>query len=310
MEMKHLRTSLAAAMGGALLIAGLLLGTSLAIAEESDEPEVTEDGTSGDSLTRVFGFVQDLIEPEPGQDVADDLARIAEELEDDLGPLLDQIRELANAAIDEAVEFGALTEEQAERARDRVEGFALPGRFPFLERGFRLCPEGLEFGPMPKWFELPKDFELPENFPFGPDGPDFGPLPEGFHFHFGPLERFGEDLEGLIEDLDIELDELRELLESGMSLDDALQELGTDLESLLADAREQALARIDELVEEGDLTEEQADRIEEMLEGLDCRRRGHGFFGPWHHFFEGEDPAAEETLLDVRSRLGRRQPAA
>ncbi len=327
MKMKSLRTSIAAAMGGALLIAGLLVGASLALAQESDEPEVTEEGTNGDSLTRVFGFVQDLLEGET-ESVAEeageeDLERIAEELRDDLTPLIDQIRELADAAIDEAVESGALTEEQAERARERVEGFTLPEEFPFLKRGFRFgvpedfecfgfrfgpdglesredCPEfelpegfpfgpdGFEFGPGPEWFELPEDFELPEGFPFGPDGFEFGPMPDGFEFRFGPFERFGDRLEDFAEGLDIDLAELQELLESGMSLDEALQELGTDLDSLVADAREQALEQIDQLVDEGDLSEEQANRIKELLESIDL---GHFPFGP--HRFDidrGEGP--------------------
>lgn len=320
MNMKRLRTSIAAAMGAALLIAGLLVGASLALAQESDEPEVTEEDPTGDSLTRMFGFVQDMLEEEtePDEGAADDLAQISEELREDLAPLIDQIKERVNAAIDKAVDSGAVTEEQAERARDRVEAFSLPERFRFFERGFRFGPD--KFGPMPDWLELPEDFELPEGFPFGPDGLDFGPLPEDFEFRFGPFDRFGEHLEDFVEDLDVDVDELPELLESGMSLDEALAELGTDLESVLADAREQALAKIDQLVEDGELTEEQADRIKEMLEGIDLAgpfpfglhrldldpgefphfdrsNRGHGFFGPWEDFFE-EDPAADDPAAD------------
>lgn len=322
MNMKRLRTSIAAAMGAALLLAGLLVGASLALAQESDEPEVTEEDANGDSLTRMFGLVEDMLEDEtaPEEAAEADLARIAEELRDDLVPLVDQMKDRVNAAIDEAVDSGAITEEQAERARDRVEAFSLPERFPLLERGFWPGPDKFGFGSMPDWLKLPEDFELPEGFPFGPDGLDFGSLPEDFEFRFGPFDRFGGHLEDFVEDLDVDVDELRELLESGMSLDEALEELGTDLESLLADARQQALAKIDQLVEDGDLTEEQADRIKEMLEGIDLTgpfpfglhrldmdfgefphfdrwHRGHGFSGPWEDFFD-EDPAAEDPAAE------------
>ena len=339
MNKKRLRTSIAAAMGGALLLAGLLVGASLALAQESDEPEVTEEDTNGDSLNRAFGYVQDLLDEETesaaGEAAEEELARIAEQLQDDLAPLIDQIRELAYTAIDEAAESGALTEEQAERARDRVEGFAVPEAFPFLKRGFRFVmppdfecfgfhfdPDGLESS------EDCPEFELPEGFPFGTDGFEFGPLPDDFEFRFGPLERFGERIEDFVEGLDIDLDELRELMESGMTLDEALQELGTDLESLAADAREQAMAQIDQMVEEGDLTEEQATRIKELLESIDLGNfpfglhrfdidlgegpgfggwgQGHGFFGHWDEFFDdeepmadNEEPMAEESLLDT-----------
>jgi polyhydroxyalkanoate synthesis regulator phasin len=302
------------------------------LAQDSEEPEVVEDSTSGDSLTRVFEYVEDLLadDLESGEDpAADDLSAIAEQFQDDVAPLIEEIKELANAAIDAAVDSGALSEELAERARDRVERFALPEGFPFLGRGFRLgTPPDFEcfpfrFGPegfdssedcpdfeLPERFELPEGFELPEDLPFGPNG---------FEFRFGPLERFGEHLDEFVEGLDIDLDELRKLLESGMSLDEALQELGTDLESLLAEAREQALVEIDELVADGELSEEQADRIKELVESIqletipfglhrfdlesgelsDLRRwgRDHGFRGPWHDC-DDEDPAAKESQLD------------
>lgn len=335
MNTKRLRTSLAAAIGGAVLMAGLLVGASFAMAQDSEEPGVIEESENGDSLTRVFGLVEDLIadEAESEDAAADDLARIAEQLQDDLVPLLEEIKDLANTAIDDAVDSGALTEEQAERARDRLERFALPEKFPFLERGsfrfgtppdfgcfgFRLAPDGLERG------EDCPELELPEGFPFGPDGfesdrlPDLFRLPEdfelpegfespeGFEFRFGPFGRFGEDLEELVEGLDLDLGELRELLQSGMSLDEALQELGTDLESLFADAREQAFDRIDELVDNGELSEERANRIKEMLEGIDPGEFPSGFRfpdpgrhgpGPWG-LFGSEDADAEESLFDA-----------
>ena len=116
MNTNRFRTSFAAAVGGAVLIAGLLVGASFALAQDVEEPEIAEDGENGDSLTRVFGLVEDLLsdETDPVEGgAADDLAAIAEQFHDDIAPLLDEIRERANAAIDEAVESGALTDEQA-----------------------------------------------------------------------------------------------------------------------------------------------------------------------------------------------------
>ena len=131
----------------------------------------------------------------------------------------------------------------------------------------------------------------------------------------------GFDLFG---DLDVDLGELREQLESGASLDEALDGLGLDLEELAGQALEDALAHLDEMVAAGRMTQEHADSLEEMIEGLDFseglpfgiggfRFDGefpkfpmdgmHGPGGHGHGFFEDRDcapsPIGEETLLDA-----------
>jgi hypothetical protein len=133
--------------------------------------------------------------------------------------------------------------------------------------------------------------------------------------------RDGFDLFG---DLDVDLGELREQLESGASLDEALDGLGLDLEELAGQALEDALAHLDEMVADGRMTQEHADSLEEMLEGLDFSDglpfgiggfrfdgefpkfpidgmrgpggHGHGFFGDRDC---GPTSIGEETLVDA-----------
>ena len=293
MNMKSLRTGLTAAVGGAVLVAGLILGATLATAQDAEEV---------DPLDRLFGFVEDLAQQgASGELDVESLEQIAADLTAEVEPLLDEIREKALDAIDEAVRLEAITEEQADRLRERVESYQLPENFPFGHRRFG-------FGMLP-------DVELPEGFPF--EGRDFRLPLEGFDFR---------PFDGFLDELDLDLSDLRDQLESGATLDEALENLGIDLEQLVADAREEALARIDDLVAEGELSEERADAIREMLEGIDLSeglpfglrdfrfhfelpdldRNGEGFFGPHGRghgfgFFggDGADAVYEGTARDA-----------
>jgi hypothetical protein len=277
MNMKSLRTGLAAAVGGAVLVAGLILGAAFATAQDTEE---------ADPLDRLFGLVEDLTEQGEAAELdAETLEQIAADLSAEVEPLLDEIREKALDAIDEALRVEALTAEQADRLRERVESYQLPESFPFGHRrfiipgeseclGFRFGPDGMEGN------EDCPDLEFPEGFPFGDDG--FRLPPRGFDLR---------PFEGFLDDLELDLSELREQLESGATLDEALENLGIDLEELAAIAREEALARIDDLVAEGKISEEQADAIREMLEGIDF---GEGFpFGMGDFRFDFDLPEGD-----------------
>jgi hypothetical protein len=134
---------------------------------------------------------------------------------------------------------------------------------PFEPRDFfGTVPEGLDFGS--------------GNFPFGPriEGFEFdGRLFDFGDFDLGDFDLMGE-LEGLAERLGTTVEELREKFESGMSPDEILDALGIDRDTLVAETLEQAIVKIDELVADGVLSQDQADSIKGMLERLGS---GEGF---------------------------------
>lgn len=314
MSMKNLRTGIAAATGGAVLLAGLLVGASLAFAQESDEPP--EEST----LERIFGIVEDAVaDSDATSTAAESLDEITADLLADIEPLVDQIRDRVLIAVDDAVAAELLTDEQAAALKERIAAFELPDELPLWGHGLRFGAEDFDFdgdcfrfrfGPEGTTAEGDCP-EFPEGFPFGP---------EGFRFDGRPFEFFGDELDGFLEDLEFDIDGLMERLDSGMNLDEALQDLDVDLEQLLSDARDKALAGIDELVEDEELSEERADRIREMLEGIDLSGafpfgledfdlegfdfgdlgdfHFEGFGGPHGHgfkFFFGDDSGGEDV---------------
>ena len=273
MKMKSLRTGVAAAMGGAVLMAGLLVGASLALADETDEPDTPQEetrgelgGFMGDRFHKMAGGLEDLAAELglPLEEIREQLhdGATLEEIAEGLGVDLDQVftdlRASALAEIDQRVADGDLTEEQGDSIKERIESFE-PGEGPFGTRPNR-----------------------------------------GMHA-----------FRGFLGDLDIDLDSLRESIKSGMTLDDALEDLGLDVDALLSDAVENATAHIDELVAEGRITQERADEMKERLEsfelgeGFPLGSRGFGddgFRSPrGHGFFDGppDEANAEGALRDV-----------
>jgi polyhydroxyalkanoate synthesis regulator phasin len=305
MNTKRLRTSVAAAMGGAVLLAGLLVGASFALAQETEEPDVTVESDAPDrargarddarrwvgnleGIAEEFGTTLDELKAQlAGGATLDD---IATDLGIDMQDVVERLRQEALDAIDQQVADGNLTQERADSIKERIESFDLEDGFPFGKHG----PRG----------EAPEGFDDEHRGSRGfVEGLDLG----GFRGHHGDgFEFFG--------DLDIDLEELRGLLSSGMSLDDALSELGIDVDSLIAEAQEAALAHIDERVAAGEMTQDQADQLKEMIEGFDISEgfpfgmRGFGSFdlrGFPHHqgegFFDGapDDVNAEGALRDA-----------
>lgn len=244
MNAKSLRTGVAAAMGGAVLLAGLIVGASIAVADDAD----TDSNPDGDTVERCHEFFRDRVHLLGGDldELADEFGTSVEDLRNqladgstleelaaeagiDLDAIVADLREKALAAVDDRVAAGDLTQERGDAIKERIESFEL-GEVPFGFREFR------------------------------------GPHGEGFEFGrgFGDLREFFGDL-----DLDIDLSELRELLESGMSPEEALEGIGIDLDAVIADAREATLAYLDELVADGSISQERADEIKEMIEGFD-----------------------------------------
>ncbi|MDJ0924376.1 MAG: hypothetical protein QNJ77_07435 [Acidimicrobiia bacterium] len=298
MSIKSLRTTVAAAMGGAVLVAGLLVGASLAFAQDVEDSDGADDTAVTDSLDRVNGLLERLM-ADPDTLGEGELGEIIADLQADIEPLVEEIREKALDAVDSAVDAGILSEDEAAAVKERIEAFELPGSFPFGHRGplfrfgpgefdgdfdcfrFRIGPDGVESS------EDCPDLELPEGFPFGDHDFRFGPLPDDFEFDGEKFRLFGDELRGFIEEFDFDFEGLQELLESGLTLEEALEEMGVDLEQTLDRARDDALARIDDLVADGTLSEEQAERIKEMLEGIDFSG---GFpFGLRHFEFDFDD---------------------
>ncbi|MEA2000433.1 MAG: hypothetical protein U9N84_00890 [Actinomycetota bacterium] len=309
MNPKNLRQSVAAALGGAVVVATLFVGAAFAFAQDGGESAPVADTPAEVDPPRpdLFGDRLDLTD----EDVADVLAEIEEQ---------------ALGLIDDAVTSGRITEEQGDALKGRVGAFSSRDRL-------RFDPDMLLDG-VP--FELPDFFgTLPEGFEFGLDHFPFGPLPEGFEFEGYPfdLDSFGDfdlmaELEGLAEGLGTTVEELREQFESGMSLDDVLDDLGIDRETLVAETLEQAIAKIDGLVADGVLSQDQADSIKELLDRFGSGEgfpfdlhdfdfdfgefefdmdgfRGHDGHGFGFDFFgDGDDGVAEESnaaeaLLDV-----------
>ena len=108
----------------------------------------------------------------------------------------------------------------------------------------------------------------------GPGGPGFRRRPGKPGF---PMEK---KLEVLAEALDMDVDALKEALKAGQTPQELAEAQGLDWEELQAQLRERVLEmvreRLDQAVEEGKLTQEQADAILERMENapLDAFRKG------------------------------------
>ena len=156
--------------------------------------------------------------------------------------LEDATKAAALDPVDQALEDGRITEEQAEELRSRIES----GDFP------RLFGPGF-FGPGfgPGHFELR-----------GHDGPGDGPG-LGEH-HFFP---FGGKLASAAEYLGLTEDELREQLLEGKSLAEIAEAAGKSVEGLKQAVLDVAKAALDEAVAGELLTQAQANSIHERLQG-------------------------------------------
>jgi polyhydroxyalkanoate synthesis regulator phasin len=142
--------------------------------------------------------------------------------------LSDALKQALENRIDEAVESGKLTEEQADRLKERLESSEVP----------------LLFGPIGP---------PPHGFGFG-----FGPGRGGYVLHFGILETAASYL-GMTEA------ELREALHD-QTLAQIANEKGKTTAGLVDELVATQTKRIDEAADEGKLTDEQAADLKEGLE--------------------------------------------
>jgi CRISPR/Cas system-associated endoribonuclease Cas2 len=178
----------------------------------------------------------------------------AEQLGIEPSELQDALKQALENRIDEAVDEGRLTEEQAQRLKERLDSTQAP----------RL------FGPF--------------GFGFGGPGPWHGP----WHGHFGSFAT----LDTAASYLGLTESELRAKLADGKSLADVAAEEGKSVEGLVQALVKASTERIDEAVANGKLTKAQADSLKENLEERvrDRVNREPGSFGPFgksHRFGNG-----------------------
>jgi hypothetical protein len=182
----------------------------------------------------------------------------AEQLGVEPGELEDALKQALENRIDEAVDEGRLTEEQAQRLKERLDAAQAPPLFGRLGFGFGL----------------------------GGHGPWSGRWPG----HFGSFAT----LDAAASYLGLTETELRAKLADGKSLADVAAEEGKSVEGLVQALVKASTERIDEAVEDGKLTKAQAGALKENLEERvrDRVNREPGSFGPFgkshrfgHSFF-------------------------
>jgi len=179
----------------------------------------------------------------------------------DLDTAIDEARQ---EVIQQAVEDGVLTQEQADRMLSHLEEGFGPGMMPFGRGGIG------HFGPRDDW-----------------KGDWMG----------GPLG----NREWLAEQLGMTVDELQAELEAGKTITELAEEKGVDLDAARIEAMKD---RIQQAVEDGTITQEQADW---MLQGLEqgFMPGGRGFGGRGGRFggfrgpgcFGGQSNQSNQTNL-------------
>jgi lipoate-protein ligase A len=213
--------------------------------------------------------------------LAEHLGISSEELED-------AAKAAANDQVDAALEEGRITDEQAERLRERIE----EGETPFL-------------------FGSPL---------FG--RPDFGPPIFGGVHHGRAI--FGTNLEAAAEYLGLTRAELRERLEEGQSLAEIARAEDKSVDGLKQALLRDAEQRLDDAVEDGELTRERANEMLERMRGRidELVERGFEAFGPpilgLHHHggpvflmsFEAAAKYLDLTRAQLRERLEEGQSLA
>jgi hypothetical protein len=145
--------------------------------------------------------------------------------------------------VDAALADGKITQAQADELKQRIESGEVP---PFFGRPF--------FGP-------------PFGGPFGYDG---GPP---------PFPLFGERLSGAADYLGLTESELRAKLNDGQTLAEIAEAQGRSVDGLKQAIVAAAQAKLDELVDEGELTRAQADAMLDRLRANIDDLVEHGQFG-------------------------------
>jgi uncharacterized protein YidB (DUF937 family) len=243
MTMKNFRTGVAAVVGGAVLVAGLLVGASIARADNptgtppSPESHVAESPTAAFFHMRGLGNMVQQIADELGLNVEElmqkmrdgaTLQELANDAGVDINTVVDNVKNQLSAAIDQKLADGDLTQEQADAIKERIDSFDLADlSTPSLRNGLR---SGIPF--------------------------------------LGYLDRWLGNL-----NLGIDLSQLRDKLDSGLSLKEALTELGVDVDSVVAQIKQAALDKIDQLVTDGMMSQDRADELKQKVENFELGDR-------------------------------------
>ena len=174
--------------------------------------------------------------------------------------LTDALKEALKNRVDEAIESGRLTEEQGAELKERIDS----GETPLISPGF-----GRRGGP--------------GHFGFG---------------HLGHLGHAGK-LDAAAEYLGLTEDELRERLRDGDTLAEIAKAEGKPVDGLVDTLVADATERIDEAVDSGRLTEEQATELKDGIEArtqdlVDGELRARPF-GGFRHGFGGPGPFSDRS---------------
>lgn len=254
---RRLRTILAAIVGGAVLVGGLAAGVAFAKADDSGTAasgghpgatsSITVYGRRADRAPLTRGnLTQDdsTVTPSPLRTIADGLLTdIGNMLGVDLNDIFDQLS--AGTPLGDVLEsLGLDVDQVVANVRDlvlqRIDAAVADGRMS-EDRAARLR-------------DLVDRFDVNTISPRVP-GPGLDRLPGG--------------LPKLLEQLGINLDDLRAELESGVSLSDALENLGVDISALAEQAQNEALARIDQLEADGRISSDRAEQLRQRIENFD-----------------------------------------
>jgi hypothetical protein len=214
------------------------------------------------------------------------LDRVAGKLGIDTGTLEQAITDARNDEIDQAVADGELTQEQADRLKEKLDD--LPEGAPFLH-GF-----GPKFGGPGFGFEMRG---APGAFGFGFIGPGLG----------------GEDYQQKLADfLGVSVEDLRsELQADGANLASVAEAHGKSRDELKTFIVDEVTTALDARVADGDLTQEQADDILAKAEGVvdhmidaefGMKMRG----GDFHFKFRGspDDEDGSDATPDTPEQSG------
>jgi hypothetical protein len=104
-----------------------------------------------------------------------------------------------------------------------------------------------------------------ESGEFPPFGPSFGPMGGPFEHGVVPFPLFGERLDAAADYLDLTEAELREKLNDGQTLAEIAQAEDKSVDGLKHALVDAAKVKLDQLVDDGDLTQAQADAMLERL---------------------------------------------
>ncbi|MBI3977208.1 MAG: hypothetical protein HY331_03390 [Chloroflexi bacterium] len=169
------------------------------------------------------------------------LSKLAGILGVDEAKLKDSIKQAASQTVDQAVQDGELTQEQATKLKERIQK-AEPGALGFGHFGLRGGPHAR--------------------------GPHRGPA---------AIAALGRDVHNAIaQKLGMTADQLHQELRSGKTLDQIAQEKGVTKQDLGQAAADAAKPKLDEAVKNGRITQQQADQILQQLRSGDIlHTKGH-----------------------------------